>query len=168
MPPAFNLSQDQTLQFNSCPLDCSSFAFLLLCPLAYARGSVFARLSDFRAPTQVTCAHCQRSITCDPFLESPRSISPQVSRSFYIDFPVRQHLRHIRFRSCRRPVGDRFRGRASRLLYNIFPIWQHVRNKKGRTCFRSERSRRGGGRIVGRPPVLGKRFLEGPRRTRAA
>ena len=25
-----------------------------------------------KTPTQVTCAYCQRSITCDPFLEPPR------------------------------------------------------------------------------------------------
>ncbi len=99
MPPAFNLSQDQTLRFSLLdPKVNSHEAFTptssrsSLNHLGWTLASMDSS-STRKAPTQVTCAHCQRSTS---HRASPRpSAEPfaQPSRTFYIRFLHRQHLK---------------------------------------------------------------------------
>ena len=89
LPPAFTLSQDQTLQLKlqvfrpNCECEPSYCKSLLL--LTFAWTHLFSRwtlLIHRKAPTQVTRAHCQRSKACGSFLiPRPRTFRPREPRT---------------------------------------------------------------------------------------
>ena len=92
LPPAFTLSQDQTLQ-----LKLQTFGLLTLLPncecepslvkaaaLTFAWTHLISRWTfiHHKAPTQVTCAHCQRSKACGYLLiPRPRTFRPREPRT---------------------------------------------------------------------------------------
>jgi hypothetical protein len=108
MPPAFNLSQDQTLHLSFrqlCPCGLKPSIFLkrsfptkTKLITDFLLGGTLALLGQVvtfhrKTSTQFTCAHCQRSFRLPPLPVTPRDLSSRVSRPFYIAFWTRQHLR---------------------------------------------------------------------------
>ena len=151
MPPAFNLSQDQTLRFSLLdPKVNSHEAFTptssrsSLNHLGWTLASMDSS-STRKAPTQVTCAHCQRSTS---HRASPRpSAEPfaQPSRTFYIRFLDRQHLGEGEARSPdrgdRRPHGETRRRRASSPGQRVSNASGSLRRRRQRRATARGRSR---------------------------
>ena len=103
MPPAFNLSQDQTLQLK--PTGPKTLCFelnvqpqaslltLKICCYLQRDTQRYGLLSIPRASAQVTCAHCQRSVRAEGLSPpAPLMRFARGSRTSYGIFRERQHL----------------------------------------------------------------------------
>ena len=82
MPPAFNLSQDQTLRFSLLDPKVNSYEAFTptssrssLNHLGWTLASMDSS-STRKAPTQVTCAHCQRSTSAGSTAPDRRAFRP--------------------------------------------------------------------------------------------
>ena len=122
LPPAFTLSQDQTLHLKlharrQIALDAES-AQLHYSLYVYLRTNTLKLMvlierllmvnCHHQTPAQVTCAHCQRSanVGLSAWFVSRRDVSVEVSRTSYKGFCCRQHPVMVFFGLLRHEAGS--------------------------------------------------------------
>ena len=123
LPPAFTLSQDQTLHLklhslkgqialDAEPVQLTYSLYVVLAYEYFESCDLFERLlmvnCHHQTPAQVTCAHCQRSanVGLSAWFVSRCDVSVEVSRTSYKGFCCRQHPVMVFFGLLRHEAGS--------------------------------------------------------------